>query len=468
MLFHQPRFLVFFLIVFAVHWWLRRPRLRKLWLLAASYFFYAAWDWRFLSLIAACTAAGYLAGRMMSRQGPPGGRKLWLVLSLVANLGILGFFKYFNFFVDSGLELLIWLGLPAMERTLSVLLPVGISFFTFQTVGYTIDVYRDRVPACTDVWDFALFVAFFPQLVAGPIVRAGTLLPQLARPRSWAAVDVRGCLVLLLFGFVKKACISDHVSVVVDAVFADPAGYTAASVWLATLYYAVQIYCDFSGYTDMAIACAGLLGYGLPPNFRFPYFSANVSEFWSRWHISLSSWLRDYLYIPLGGNRGSRAFVYRNLMITMLLGGLWHGAGWNFVLWGGLHGAALVVHRFWRERTADRPSPGPLARGLCILATFYWVSLLWIPFRAGGISQARTLAWAFVFWQSNGSTMLNMGLWWGLLALRAAHAAAARLPILRWAHRLPDWAYYALLGAATAAAFSFASTEYEPFIYFKF
>lgn len=469
MLFTQPRFLLFFLIVLAVHWGLRRARLRKLWLLAASYLFYAAWDWRFLSLIALSTLAGYVAGRMMDRrQPPPGGRRTWLVIGLAANLGTLGFFKYFNFFVDSGAELLRWLGLPAAESTLKIVLPVGISFFTFQTIGYTIDVYRRRLAASSDAGDFALFVAFFPQLVAGPIVRATNLLPQLAEPRRWADVDVRGCLVLFLVGFIKKACISDHVSAVVDPVFAAPAEFAAASVWLATLYYSVQIYCDFSGYTDMAIACAGLLGYHLPPNFRFPYFSANVSEFWGRWHISLSSWLRDYLYIPLGGNRGSPGFVYRNLMITMLLGGLWHGAGWNFVLWGGLHGVALVLHRLWRRPAAADQRPGPLVRGACTAATFYWVSLLWIFFRAGSFGGAIGLARAFVLWQSDGSTMLNVHLWWGLWALLAAHAAAARLPILRLARTLPGWVYYAVLGAATAAAFSFASTEYEPFIYFQF
>ena len=468
MLFTQPRFLVFFLIVFAAHWWLRATRLRKLWLLAASYFFYAAWDWRFLSLIGVATAVGYVTARMMARERPPGGRKPWLVLGLAANLGILGFFKYFNFFVASAEGLLLWLGLPATESTLKIVLPVGISFFTFQTMGYTIDVYRRRMSASADPCDFALFVAFFPQLVAGPIVRATNLLPQLATPRRWAGVDVPGCLVLLLIGFIKKACISDHISAVIEPVFADPTDYAAWSVRLAVFYYSVQIYCDFSGYTDMAIACAGLLGYKLPPNFRFPYFSANLAEFWSRWHISLSTWLRDYLYIPLGGNRGSPLLVYRNVMITMLLGGLWHGAGWNFVLWGGLHGVVLVVHRIWRRRTTARQEPRPLAQGLCILATFYFVSLMWIFFRASSFSDAVALFEAFVFWRSGGGTMLNVNLWWGLAALLLIHAAAARLPIFRLARALPDWAFYAALGAATAAAFSFASTEYKPFIYFQF
>ncbi len=468
MLFTQPRFLVFFLVVFAVHWSLPRLRLRKLWLLAANYLFYAAWDWRFLSLIVISTVVDYVAGRAMARENPPGGRKLWLAASLVTNLGILGFFKYFDFFVVSGGELLRWLGLPVGASTLRIVLPVGISFFTFQTMSYTLDVYRRRLNAIRDPWDFALFVAFFPQLVAGPIVRATLLLPQLAGPRRWAAVDVRRCLVLLLVGFVKKACISDHLSAVIDPVFAHPEAYATTSIHLATFYFAVKIYCDFSGYTDMAIGCAGLLGYRLPPNFRFPYFSASVAEFWSRWHISLSTWLRDYLYIPLGGNRGSAAMVGRNLMITMLLGGLWHGAGWNFVLWGGLHGVALIVHRLWRHLTAGGQQPGPLGRGLGALATFYWVSLMWIFFRAGSVGDALVLSRAFVLWQSAGSTMLNANLWWGLLMLLCVHTAAARLPRARLVAAGPDWAFYAVLGAATAAACSFASTTYEPFIYFQF
>ena len=309
----------------------------------------------------ASSALDYFVGAMLARTENPGRRRGWLILSLCANLGTIAFFKYYNFFVTSAAALLAWLGLPASLHTLNIIIPVGVSFYTFHSMSYTIDVYRGRLKPVSSILDLACFIGFFPQMVAGPIVRASTFLPQLQTTRRFADVDVRGALVLFLTGFIKKACIADAVAPFVDRYFEAPWNFTMASAWVAVLFYAIQIYCDFSGYTDMAIATAGLLGYELPVNFRFPYFARNISDFWHRWHISLSSWLRDYLYIPLGGNRGPAWFVYRNIMITMLLGGLWHGGAWTFVIWGGLHGLALIVHRAWQRRTSSRQDVLPSA-----------------------------------------------------------------------------------------------------------
>ncbi|MGH7127381.1 MAG: MBOAT family O-acyltransferase, partial [Planctomycetaceae bacterium] len=471
LVFSEPRYFVFFAIVFGGYWLLRADRPRKLWLLAASYYFYATWDWRFLALIWISTAVDYVAGRMMSREPPPLGRKFWLVFSLVANLGILGVFKYFNFFIG-----------PLAGTTWEIILPAGISFYTFQTLSYTIDVYRGVLRPVESVLDFALFVAFFPQLVAGPVVRASVFLPQLDSPRRFAWINVRRCLALFVFGFIKKECISDHVAEWVEPVFARPEVYTVSAIWLAVLFYAVQIYCDFSGYTDMALASAGLLGYELQMNFAFPYFAPNVQEFWGRWHISLSTWLRDYLYIPLGGNRGGGLFTFRNLMITMLLGGLWHGAGWNFILWGGLHGLALAAHRLWKDRIGPATLAGRASHALGPLVTFYWVCLMWILFRAQGFDRPETLDVAFerlgvllegfVLFQSDGGrypiAAFQQWLWLFFAALAVVHWLTYRLPVFRWIDAMPGWLFYLLLGVWSGAAISFADTEHEAFIYFQF
>jgi len=406
-IFTEPRFLVFFAAVFAAYWSLDSRRAQKLLLLVASYVFYAAWDWRFLSLILVSTLIDYVAARRIDAAGEPAGparrrRRVWLLTSLTANLGLLGFFKYFGFFVDSAIELGAALGVELSRPALSIVLPVGISFYTFQTMSYTIDVYRGELAARRSLLDVALFVAFFPQLVAGPIVRARNFLPQLGERVPFASIAVRAHLLLFLAGFVKKACVSDSVSTVVDPFFADPVAFTAASAWLAVALYSVQIYCDFSGYSDMAIATAGLLGFDLGRNFEFPYLARNVREFWQRWHISLSTWLRDYLYIPLGGNRGSRLGTARNLLLTMTLGGLWHGAAWRFVLWGGLHGVALGSHREVARRAGAPPRPRlPLAAA--VLLTFSWTSLLWIFFRATDLGSAFAILRSVLFFSSPGT-----------------------------------------------------------------
>ena len=484
MLFVEFRFFWFFLAVFAVYWSLRENRSRKIWLLLCSYFFYACWNWKFLFLIMASSALDYLVGTMLARTQDPRARRGWLILSLCANLGTIAFFKYYNFFVTSAAALLAWLGLHPSLHTLNIIIPVGVSFYTFHSMSYTIDVYRGKLKPVSSILDLACFIGFFPQMVAGPIVRASAFLPQLQTIRRFAGVDGRGALVLFLTGFIKKACIADAVAPFVDRYFDAPWNFTAASAWVAVLFYAIQIYCDFSGYTDMAIATAGLLGYKLPVNFRFPYFAANISDFWHRWHISLSSWLRDYLYIALGGNRGPAWFVYRNIMITMLLGGLWHGGAWTFVIWGGLHGLALIVYREW-QRHAHTPkeilpsagemqkhvvpeSPRSIGGWLAWLLTMYWVCLAWIFFRAVDLPHAGPALRSFVFLPSAGTQDLGTWMLWVVAGLAFVHWLNSRGIFSNWWRRLPPSVFAAGYGCAFAVVLLFIPPHYAPFIYFQF
>ncbi len=466
MLFTELRFVPFFLLVFAVHWALRRDAGRKLWLLLASYAFYAAWDGRFLALILASTLIDY--GVALRLQQPNVRRRLWVSVSLVANLGLLAVFKYFNFFLDSAADLLGLLGFQADLPTLRIILPVGISFYTFQTLSYTLDVYFERLRPTRNLLDVALFVAFFPQLVAGPIVRASDFLPQLRTPRRIASIAFRPALLLFLSGYIKKACISDQLAPWVDSYFQDPASFDAAAAWLATIFYAVQIYCDFSGYSDMAIACAALLGYSIPLNFDFPYFATDITDFWRRWHMSLSRWLRDYLYIPLGGNRGSLLFTYRNLALTMLLGGLWHGASWNFVLWGALHGLALIVHREWTRRVDLPPGLRSALRPFGMAATFLFVCLCWIFFRAADFERAWIVVRAFVLFDGAGEQTFQASLASIPVVLAALHACARTGLWRRGMLALPPWAFAMVLGCVLAVAQTFTSPGLKPFIYFQF
>ncbi len=329
---------------------LRSRDVRKIFLLLASYVFYAAWSPAFVTLIWLSTATDWFAAQAMHATLNRRARTAWLVLSLAVNLGLLGFFKYFYFLNESAALALGWAGLGYRPWALEIVLPVGISFYTFQTLSYTIDVYRGRARPWPSALDFALYVTFFPQLVAGPIVRPNDLLPQLAAPPRWSTEEASEGLFLVTLGLLKKVAIGDYLALnLVDRVFDAPTQYSALECYTGVLGYAVQIYCDFSGYTDIAIGAALLLGIRMQLNFNAPYKATEIIDFWRRWHISLSSWLRDYLYISLGGNRRGRARTYFNLMATMLLGGLWHGAGWTFVVWGGLHGWALSVTRMVDE-----------------------------------------------------------------------------------------------------------------------
>ncbi len=342
MKFNSFLFFVFFFITYAFylcsnHKWQNRI------LLIASYIFYGTWDYRFLSLIFASTVINFMAGKKIYQSSSDKLRKIFLWLSVAVNLGFLGFFKYFNFFTDVLGDLLLWLGLGDHSFALHIILPVGISFYTFQAMSYTIDIYRNEIAPTESFFDFALYVSFFPQLVAGPIERATSLLPQVCTKRNITGSLIKSSTFLFLFGFFEKVVVADNLSRLVDTIY-NGHHSDGFSVLIATYGFAFQIFADFDGYTNMAKGMAGLMGFNLIDNFKAPYFSENPSEFWNRWHISLSNWLRDYLYIPLGGNRYGIAKTARNLFITMLLGGLWHGASWMFVLWGAFHGILLAAY----------------------------------------------------------------------------------------------------------------------------
>ncbi len=346
MLFNSVTFLIFFAVFYAAYLLTQKQlKLQNVLLLVGSYIFYGWWDWRFLGLIAISTVVDFMVGRLMAAREDESTRKRLLLVSVATNLGILGLFKYFNFFAESAVDLLNLVGFAADPVTLNIILPVGISFYTFQTMSYTIDVYRRKIPATDSLLDFAVFVAFFPQLVAGPIERAAHLIPQVSHRRIIDSEAVNAGIFLILYGYFQKVFIADNAAKIVNEVFGKHQAYSDLDLVLAVVAFAIQIYGDFSGYSKIARGLAKLMGFELMVNFRLPYFALNPSDFWQRWHISLSSWLRDYLYISLGGNRAGKYKTYRNLAITMLLGGLWHGAAWNFVLWGAFHGAILIIYR---------------------------------------------------------------------------------------------------------------------------
>ncbi len=334
MLFNSGVFLQFFAAFLLLYWLLRgNLQARNLLIVAASYLFYGWWDWRFLGLLAFSSLFDYGVGLGLDRVATPGKRKALLVASVVCNLTILGFFKYYDFFVESGVRLLADLHVPFQPSLLHVILPVGISFYTFQSMSYALDVYRRTVPPTRNLLQFLAFVCFFPQLVAGPISRASHLLPQFGQTRRITGEMIEEGVWLMLWGMFKKVVLADNFAPLADLVF-QGSSFTGPMVLLGTLAFGLQIYCDFSGYSDIARGAARVLGFDIIFNFNLPYAATSLREFWRRWHISLSTWLRDYLYISLGGNRRGAARTYANLLLTMLLGGLWHGAAWNYVLWG--------------------------------------------------------------------------------------------------------------------------------------
>jgi D-alanyl-lipoteichoic acid acyltransferase DltB (MBOAT superfamily) len=402
-LFNSFIFLFFLAVVLPGYYFLSR-KYKTPWLLVASYVFYGYWDWRFCSLLFTSTIADFFIGQVLHRSSTQQTRKRWLLLSMVINLGILAFFKYFNFFTDSFQTFVSPFGMQLDYLHLNIILPVGISFYTFQTMSYAIDIYRKKLEPTKSFLDFALFVSFFPQLVAGPIERATNLLPQIARLKNPNANQVQHGIALIVLGLFKKVMIGDACGRIVDRVFSQMEYYNSVELLMALVMFSVQIYADFSGYSSIARGVGKLLGVELMRNFEQPYLSTNITEFWRRWHISLSSWLRDYLYISLGGNRKGVQRTYVNLMITMLLGGLWHGASWNFVIWGGLHGLYLAVHKWMlgERRVVMRPQIRNTAQGLTYLgkgiATYLLVLLTWLFFRSQSFADAtlfleRVLAW---------------------------------------------------------------------------
>ena len=391
-LFNSYVFVFFLILVYSAYLLLsRRYNAQNLLLLIASYIFYAFWDWRFISLIATSTLIDFWVGRWIYSVKKPQHQKLLLALSIASNLSILGFFKYFNFFSESLIRLFSLVGFEADSLTLRIILPVGISFYTFQSMSYTFDVFRRKIQPTSKFLDFALYVSFFPQLVAGPIERASNLLPQFTSARKLTIAQVHAGLFLILWGYFKKVVIADNVGMIADQVFNGYTQYQGVDTVIGALAFTVQIYCDFSGYSDIARGVAKLMGFDLMLNFRLPYFALNPSDFWSRWHVSLSTWLRDYLYVPLGGNRKGSLNTYRNLGLTMLLGGLWHGAAWNFVIWGAYHGLLLIIYRLaegkirypgrlmGRYRYALIPSQ--------MLIMFGFTVIGWVIFRSTSVDQ---------------------------------------------------------------------------------
>ncbi len=495
MVFNSFVFAVFFVIVYVLYIsTMRRRVIQNVMLLAASYLFYGWWDWRFLGLVFLTTFLDYGAALAIDRRRfrgndfepstrpyhhSPRARRVILAISIAANLGVLGFFKYFDFFEESASAALTALGFSVHMSTLRVILPVGISFYTFQSMSYTIDVYRGTLRAARNPVDFALFVAFFPQLVAGPIVRAADLLPQVMRPRRLNLEQTYEGAHLIFWGLFKKVVIADNLSPLVDRVFTASETPAGGVVLVAVYAFAVQVYCDFSGYSDIARGCAKTMGFEFDLNFDLPYFATNPSEFWRRWHISLSTWLRDYLYVPLGGNRKGPGRTYLHLMVTMVLGGLWHGAAWTFVLWGVYQGALLIGYRaaagwFGPQRAIDRfasSAPGRIAAGLIF---FHFICAGWLIFRAGSVSQAMTFFWAiFSAWSPIRATsvvqasdlVMLAAYTFPLFALELAQYRKADLMVLL---RTPSW----MRGVGYACLFYgfvlFGGRVHKPFIYFQF
>ncbi|MBP1631715.1 MAG: putative poly(beta-D-mannuronate) O-acetylase [Acidobacteria bacterium] len=393
MLFPTVKFAIFFVVVFTGNWLLmQRPRPWRWFMLAASYFFYGFWDWRFVFLLAGATLVNQLLAVLIHRAPTPRARRWYLVGALAADLGVLGYFKYVGFLMASVIGTLDKVGLHIDARPLEVILPIGISFFTFQAMSYVVDVYRERIPPAG--WlDFAVYLSFFPHLVAGPIVRGAEYLPQLHPPRDPRHIDSSRAFYLIFIGLAKKIVIADFLaSHIVKGTFDTPDLYSGLEVLFGIYAFAIQIYADFSAYSDIAIGLALLLGFKFPENFNAPYTAVSITDFWRRWHMTLSRWLRDYLYIPLGGNKGGRLLTYRNLMLTMLLGGLWHGAAWRFVVWGGLHGLWLAAERAVVETRRSRglaPLPDTWwLRAVKRVATFHLVCLAWVFFRADSLATA--------------------------------------------------------------------------------
>jgi alginate O-acetyltransferase complex protein AlgI len=391
MLFNSIDFAVFLPILFVLYWFVmnKNLKLQNILIVIASYIFYGWWDWRFLSLIIFSTIVDYSIGVILSKEERAKKRKILLWTSIVVNLGFLGFFKYYNFFLDNFISAFSFFGSEISTSSLNIILPVGISFYTFQTLSYTIDVYRGKLEPTKDFIAFMAFVCFFPQLVAGPIERASNLLPQFYKKRKLLFINVQFGVIRILWGLFKKVVIADRLAITVNTVFNSPSDFGGIHYIIATILFAFQIYCDFSGYSDIAIGTARMFGFKLMENFRSPYLSKSLSEFWGRWHISLSTWFRDYLYIPLGGNRVKKHLVFRNLMIVFVVSGFWHGANWTFIIWGFLHGIILILENIFKvTETQLKRKETAFNVYVKTFFTFCIVCIAWIFFRANSISDA--------------------------------------------------------------------------------
>lgn len=479
MLFDSLGFAIFFPVVFLLYWFVTRRslRLQNALLLVASYYFYACWDWRFLFLLAFSTLLDFFSGLLIHGATSRSQKRMWLWISVGINLGFLGLFKYYNFFAESFADLLALFGSTTNPVLLNVILPVGISFYTFHGLSYVFDVYNERIKPIRNTVDYALFVSFFPLLVAGPIERATHLLPQLQRPRNFNKVQAVDGLRQVLWGLFKKVVIADNCGAIVDDIFADPASQSGSTLLLGAMLFAMQIYGDFSGYSDIALGTARLLGIELLQNFSFPYFSRDIAEFWRRWHISLSSWFRDYLYIPLGGSRGGTWVKVRNTFVIFVVSGFWHGAEWTFLAWGALNAIFFLplllsgTNRVHVGTVAEGRLFPTLREAWQVATTFLLTCFAWVFFRAADMSTALTYLKGMVdpslFTLPHVGKLTTVAMIVPFMALewvgREDRFALQRLGTA-W-HRAWRWVLYILLIFTVGF---FMRPEEVPFIYFQF
>lgn len=482
MLFNSIDFAVFLPLVFLLYWFVFQGHLRaqNAFLLVASAVFYGWWDWRFLGLVFFSAAVDYSVGIALERTEHERKRKALLIASLTANLGLLGFFKYFDFFITSFNDAFTFLGMPIGLRALGIVLPVGISFYTFQTLSYTIDVYRRQLKASHDPIAFSAYILFFPQLVAGPIERAGRFLPQFHQARIFDLDKARDGLRQILWGLFKKVVIADNCASIVNMVYGDLPNASGSSIVLATVLFAFQVYGDFSGYSDIAIGTGRLLGFDLMRNFAYPYFSRDIAEFWRRWHISLSTWFRDYLYIPLGGSRGGKWMAMRNSLIIFAVSGFWHGAAWNFVLWGVINGLYFIP-LVWFDKSKEHLEIVAKGRTLPTLSevgkmllTFTLVCTFYVIFRSNGLESMYT-----AFKGILSPSLFSIPPMLFSKAVAISLGAAGLMLVLDWFARerayglmldprLPSWARYGIYYGLVVLIVRFAPMSGAEFIYFQF
>jgi len=474
MLFNSYTFLIFFCLVLGIYYALPSWVGRKLFLVAASYLFYAAWNPPFIILIIFSTLAGWLFARAIDSSIEPSRKRLLLILSLVTNLGLLGFFKYGNFLLDNFTTFINTIGIKYSPAHMDIILPIGISFYTFETISYTLDVYFGKSKASCSLLDYALYLAFFPHLVAGPISRADDFIEQCRAKQPFLVSNLGWGLSLTILGLFEKVVIADGIlAPIVESLYSATGTPNFASAWGGTLAFTGQVFCDFAGYSSCSIGIALCLGFVLPLNFHFPYAAIGFSDFWRRWHISLSTWLRDYLYIPLGGNRRGQARTQLNLMVTMLLGGLWHGAAWTFVVWGGLHGLYLIGERLLTKSLGRYQLwKLPAMRVVLMLFTFVLICFTWVFFRATSLTQATTILTAMLTLSSKSATLLLDS-----KAILTASGVVAAILGIHWCckdrtlediiAKLPWWSISGSL-AVMLYAISTLPGEDRSFIYFQF
>ncbi len=472
MLFCTSQFLGFFAVVLGVYWLLPGPRGRVWFLVAASFWFYAGWSRPLAVLVGAFACLDYRVGLAIDGSGGRR-RRAWLLLGIALNVGLLAWFKYADFFLRSLEESLHAAGASVSLPALRLIVPVGLSFYTFEAINYLVDVYRGRLPAERDLGNFLLFILFFPHLVAGPIVPARDFLPQTRRPKRWSWLRLHLGLRLFLLGLLKKLAVADRMALIADPVFADPGAYSGAALWGATLAYALQVYGDFSGYSDMALGAAHLLGYKLAPNFNLPYLAANIADFWRRWHISLSNWLRDHVFIPLGGSRGGRWRTAFNLLLTMTLAGLWHGASWTYAVWGFLHGLLLIGHRCFVVLCEGRAGlrrcllSGP-GTALRTGVTFLCFCLTLVVFRCATLTASATMFGRMLRPCAGGGISDAPALWLTVAAVVFGHAVAMRPDWRRGLARLPAPVRGLGYASALTLVLVLAPGMGRAFIYFQF